>query len=111
MRWHKFDIEKHYERAGGLSVEDDMALRRLIDIYYLYEEPLSADVQELAESIDLPSANLAYLLEKFFEFDGEANCWRDPEIDRDLMKRIHQRKTNRRLALLGGRPKKQPKSA
>jgi hypothetical protein len=28
MRWHKFDIEKHYERAGGLSVEDDMALRK-----------------------------------------------------------------------------------
>lgn len=111
MRWHKFDIDLHYDRAGGLSVVDDMALRRLIDVYYLYEEPLSADVHELAYSIDLPSENVKSVLEKFFQFDSEAKCWRDPEIDRYLMKRIHQRKTNRRLALLGGRPKKQPKSA
>jgi hypothetical protein len=108
MKWHKFDIDIHYDRAGSLSVVDDMALRRLVDVYYMYEEPLTANVHELAESIDLPSENVKSVLEKFFQFDREANCWRDPKIDRDLMNRIHQRKTNRRLALLGGRPKKQP---
>lgn len=105
MRWYKFDIEKHYDKTDGISDLEDLALRRMVDLYYLNEKPLFNDQADIADAIGMDWKVVTKALMMFFKLNSEDNCWHSDVIDRDLMKRLHQVSINRQVGQKGGRPK------
>jgi uncharacterized protein YdaU (DUF1376 family) len=106
MNWYKFNIPEFYEKTGNLSVHEELTYRKLIDLYYLNEEALPNDVEELVDAMDMgdEDTTLRVLLD-FFKLNEEDDCWHDEAIDRDLMNRKHQVSINRKIGQKGGRPK------
>ena len=105
MKWYKFDIEKHYDKSAEIGDLEDLAFRRMVDLYYLNEKPLYNDQADIADAIGMDWKVVTKTLLMFFRLNGDDNCWHNEEIDRDLMKRLHQVSINRQVGQKGGRPK------
>jgi uncharacterized protein YdaU (DUF1376 family) len=105
VKWYKFDIEKHYDKTAEIGDLEDLAFRRMVDLYYLNEKPLYNDQADIADAIGMDWKVVTKTLLMFFKLNGDDNCWHNEEIDRDLMKRLHQVSINRQIGKKGGRPK------
>jgi uncharacterized protein YdaU (DUF1376 family) len=105
VKWYKFDIEKHYDKSAEIGDLEDLAFRRMVDLYYLNEKPLYNDQADIADAIGMDWKVVTKTLLMFFRLNGDDNCWHNEEIDRDLMKRLHQVSINRQVGQKGGRPK------
>lgn len=55
MNFYPFHIGDYLARTGHLEPMEDLAYRRMIDLYYLNEGPLPADVGVLASAIRMSS--------------------------------------------------------
>jgi uncharacterized protein YdaU (DUF1376 family) len=107
MNWYKFNIPEFYEKIGdGLTVEEELIYRKLIDLYYLNDGPLPDNLTELVDAIGMSNEQMVeHILEFFFSYNLEDKVWYDKAIDRDLMNRKHQVSINRKIGQKGGRPK------
>lgn len=107
MNWYKFKISEFYEKIGvGLTVEEELIYRKLIDLYYLNDGPLPNVMEELVDAVGMGDVGTVMrVLRGFFLLSKEGDCWHDEVIDRDLMNRKHQVSINRKIGQKGGRPK------
>ena len=70
-----------------LSMMEDLAYRRLLDIYYLHEKPLPEDINEVARLIRMPQhkPEVTQVLKEFFTQDV-GNGWINVRTDEEIQK-------------------------
>lgn len=84
MHYYKFNIGDYASHTKSLSPIEDIAYRRLMDEYYLHEQPLIGCSTDVARSIGMRdyADDVAYILGRFFQSDGDV--WRHKRIDREI---------------------------
>ena len=104
MHYYNFNIGDYMKHTLHLTLEEDLAYRRLLDMYYDTESPIPNNIPLVSRRLRMGSDVVESVLKEFFEFteDGYKNYRADGEIA-DYHKFLEKQKANGRL---GGRPKK-----
>jgi uncharacterized protein YdaU (DUF1376 family) len=104
MHYFNFHIGDYISHTLHLSCEEDLAYRRLLDMYYDTEKPIPNDIPWVSRRLRMGSEVVESVLKEFFELtqDGYRNRRADLEI-REYQGFIDKQKRNGRL---GGRPSK-----
>lgn len=84
MIWYKFHIGDYLTHTIHLDDADDLAYRRLLDLYYLSEKPLSLDINNVAKKVRMDPEIVEPMLREFFERTDEG--WRNPRADAEIEK-------------------------
>ena len=68
MHFYSFNIGDYMSHTVHLSLMEDLAYRRCLDIYYLHEKPLPEDATEVARLIRMPEhkPEVVQVLKEFF---------------------------------------------
>jgi uncharacterized protein YdaU (DUF1376 family) len=104
MKWYKFPVLDYRKIAADLPDAEDLAFRRLMDLYYLRQGPLPLDKEELVREIRLDWDCIEPVLNGFFAQTPDG--WINDYLQTDVVRRIKRAQTNRRSGHRGGRPKK-----
>ena len=104
MIWYKFHLGDYITHTTHLSDAEDLAYRRLLDLYYMSEKPIPLDTQAVSRKIRLDLDITESVLSEFFEITDEG--YQNTRCDAEIAKYQHQVATNRSLGKRGGRPKK-----
>jgi len=104
MIWYKFYLGEYLTHTTHLSDAEDLAYRRLLDLYYISEKPIPLDMEAVARKIKLDLDITEIVLEEFFVkgVDG----YRNDRCDAEIARYTKQVAVNKELGKLGGRPKK-----
>ena len=104
MIWYKFHLGDYITHTTHLSDAEDLAYRRLLDLYYMSEKPIPLDTQSVSRKIRLDLDITESVLGEFFEHTSEG--YRNARCDAEIMRYNKQVENNRSLGKRGGRPKK-----
>lgn len=87
MNYYKFHIGDYAVHTAHLDLIEDLAYRRLIDLYYLSEAPIPESVPDTARRIRMRGheAEVQAVLVEFFELCADG--WRHSRCDEALAKR------------------------
>jgi uncharacterized protein YdaU (DUF1376 family) len=104
MNYYNFHIGDYISHTIHLSVEEDLAYRRLLDMYYDTELPIPNNIPLVSRKLRINAEVVETVLYEFFELteDGFKNFRADNEIA-EYQRFIEKQKANGRK---GGRPKK-----
>lgn len=104
MIWYKFHIGDYLTHTVHLSDAEDLAYRRLLDLYYMSEKMIPLDIRVVSRKIRLDEDITESVLEEFFERtdDGYFNN----RCATEVAKYQAQVATNTELGSMGGRPRK-----
>lgn len=106
MHYYQFNIGDYKSHTDYLTPIEDLAYRRMLDLYYLHEKPLPATAKEVARKIGLREnvAEVELILNDFFDKseDGYVNYRANEEIDAYKLKAEVAKNNGKR----GGRPSK-----
>lgn len=84
MHYYPFNIGDYARRTSRLSLLEDLAYRRLLDVYYLNERPFNGCSTDVARDIGMQGnqTEVDYILNKFFPKTGDnwVNSRADTEI-------------------------------
>ena len=101
MDWYKHYIEAHAVETDEIPDAEDLAYRRMRDIYYTTEKPLPADVQVVSDWVKLDEDVVEPVLEKFFKSTPEGFIHEGWQMD--IAQRQHVTEKNRENGKRGGR--------
>jgi uncharacterized protein YdaU (DUF1376 family) len=104
MIWYKFHMGDYITHTLHLSDAEDLAYRRLLDLYYMSERLIPLDTEAVSRKIRLDLDITESVLGEFFDKTEEG--YRNNRCDAEIAKYQHQVETNRSLGKRGGRPKK-----
>lgn len=104
MIWYKFHIGDYLTHTVHLSDAEDLAYRRLLDLYYMSEKMIPLDTDFVARKIRLDLDITESVLNEFFE--RTETGYFNNRCHVEVAKYQHQVATNQRLGKLGGRPLK-----
>lgn len=104
MHYYQFHIGDYLSHTIHLSSLEDLAYRRLLDMYYDTEQPIPTNIPLVSRRLRLGSDVVQSVLDEFFTLsdDGYKNQRADLEI-REYHAFIDKQRSNGKL---GGRPKK-----
>jgi uncharacterized protein YdaU (DUF1376 family) len=102
--WYKFHLGDYITHTTHLSDAEDLAYRRLLDLYYMSEKPIPLDTDAVSRRIRLDLDITESVLNEFFDKTPEG--YRNSRCDAEVEKYQQRVETNRSLGLRGGRPKK-----
>ena len=104
MHYYNFNIGDYMKHTLHLTPEEDLAYRRLLDMYYDTESAIPNNIPLVSRRLRMDSVVVESVLNEFFELteEGYKNYRADGEIA-DYHKFLEKQKANGRL---GGRPKK-----
>lgn len=110
MHYYPFHVSDYIHDTAHLSNEEDLAFRRLLDLYYTQEKPIPNKTQEVARRIRMAKQINAVqvVLEEFFMFDMEQDHWYHKRCDETIVAYQAKAERNRQVGKLGGRPKVNP---
>jgi uncharacterized protein YdaU (DUF1376 family) len=110
MHYYSFHVGDYLYDTAHLSNYEDLAFRRLLDLYYTSEKPIPNNTHEVSRRIRMPNQINAVqtVLEEFFMFDMEKNCWFHKRCDETIAAYQAKAERNREVGKLGGRPKANP---
>jgi uncharacterized protein YdaU (DUF1376 family) len=95
MNYYPFHLGDYATHTAHLDLIEDLAYRRMLDLYYLRESPLPADIAEVARLIRLRDyqAQVESVLREFFQLtdDGWENARCHAEINAMAEKRAKAR--------------------
>ena len=84
MNYYQFHIGDYKSHTHHLSPIEDIIYRRLLDVYYLQEQPLNAGSTSVARQINMREyeKDVELVLNEFFTLtdEGWTNCRADKEI-------------------------------
>ena len=71
MHFYSFNIGDYMSHTAHLSLMEDLAYRRSIDIYYLHEKPLPEDASMVARLVRMPDhvPEVKTILEEYFTLE------------------------------------------
>jgi uncharacterized protein YdaU (DUF1376 family) len=87
-----------------LSNEEDLAYRRLLEMYYDTEQPIPDDLQLVSRRIRVTSEALLFVLQEFFVLVNKG--WKNKRCDLVIKDYHEMAEKNRRNGQKGGRPKR-----
>lgn len=104
MHYYQFHIGDYRAATSHLSNEEDLAYRRLLDMYYDSESPIPTDIDWVSRRLRLGSDVVTSVLKDMFEptEKGWVNKRADDEIQAYRAFKLKQQTNGKR----GGRPKK-----
>ena len=104
MHYYNFNVGDYIKHTLHLTAMEDLAYRRLLDMYYDTESPIPNNIPLVSRRLRIDQDVVQSVLNEFFELtdDGYRNYRADGEIE-DYQKYLAKQKANGRL---GGRPKK-----
>lgn len=105
MHYYQFHIGDYRAATAHLSNEEDLAYRRLLDMYYDTERAIPADTQWVARRIRVAEDVVKSVLQDMF-FVGEDGCWSHGRVDQEIARYKALEERNRANGSKGGRPKK-----
>ena len=110
MHYYSFHVSDYIHDTAHLSAYEDLAFRRLLDLYYTSEKPIPNKTHEVARRIRMSAQINAVqtVLEEFFMFDMENDCWFHKRCDKAIADYQAKAERNREVGKLGGRPKTNP---
>jgi uncharacterized protein YdaU (DUF1376 family) len=85
MHYYQFNIGDYASHTKGLSLLEDLAYRRLLDHYYLAEQPFNGRSTDVARLIGMREYvdEVDYVLRTFFTQDDAGN-WRNTRADEEI---------------------------
>lgn len=104
MIWYKFFLGDYIRDTHHLADAEDLAYRRLIDLYMMSESPIPLDTKSVSRKVKLDEDIVVAVLNEFF--DRAEDGYHNARCDKEIMKYQHQVSMNRQSAARGGRPKK-----
>ena len=104
MIWYKFHLGDYITHTTHLSDAEDLAYRRLLDLYYISEKPIPLNTESVSRKIRIDLDIVETVLEEFFERTDEG--YFNSRCDAEIARYNRQVETNRSLGKMGGRPKK-----
>ena len=86
MHYYQFNIGDYASHTRHLNLLEDLAYRRLLDIYYLQERPLNVGITSVARQINMRDheVEVKAVLEEFFELTDEG--WINRRADQEIAK-------------------------
>jgi uncharacterized protein YdaU (DUF1376 family) len=110
MHYYSFHVSDYIHDTAHLSLYEDLAFRRLLDLYYTSEKPIPNKTHEVSRRIRMANQINAVqtVLEEFFMFDMENDCWFHKRCDETILAYQAKAERNREVGKLGGRPKSNP---
>jgi uncharacterized protein YdaU (DUF1376 family) len=107
VNYYPHHIGDYLTDTAHLTMVEDGAYRRLLDLYYSRERPIPADVSRVCRLVRAATVEergaVESVLAEFFFLDGDA--WRHKRCDREILKAAAARTKARENGLKGGRPK------
>ena len=87
MHFYSFNIGDYISHTKHLSDMEDLAYRRLLDLYYLHERTLNEDVSLVARKINMKDnvPEVRVVLEEFFKLEV-GKGWINPRADEEIQK-------------------------
>ena len=87
MHFYSFNIGDYISHTKHLSDMEDLAYRRLLDLYYLHERTLNEDVATVARKINMRDnvPEVKVVLEEFFILEV-GKGWTNPRADEEIEK-------------------------
>lgn len=88
MFHYPFHVGDYIADTAHLTLEEDIAYRRLLDLYYTTEQPIPNDFRLVARRIRMPdyAGMVGAVLREFFAHDLEEDCWRKARCDDEIAK-------------------------
>jgi uncharacterized protein YdaU (DUF1376 family) len=103
MNFYPFHIGDYTAHTARLDLLEDLAYRRMIDLYYLNERPLNGCPTDVARDIGMRSnaQEVEYVLNKFFvqNGDGWVNKRIESELEKYQLKRKQQSEAGKKSAM------------
>jgi uncharacterized protein YdaU (DUF1376 family) len=84
MNFYPFHIGDYTSHTYHLEDYEDLAYRRMIDLYYLNEQPFS-DAKEIARKVKTDVDIVENLLKEFFVLEDDG-CWHNKRADIEIAK-------------------------
>jgi uncharacterized protein YdaU (DUF1376 family) len=84
MNYYPFHIGDYISHTSHLSDEEDLAYRRMIDLYYLSEQPFN-DSSTIARKVRSTKEIVDGILSEFFTLEDD-KCWHNKRIDEEIAK-------------------------
>lgn len=84
MNFYPFHIGDYISHTSHLTNEEDLAYRRLIDLYYQTEQPFTKNLMWLAKRVKSTEEVVASILVEFFEETDEG--WKNKRADEEIGK-------------------------
>lgn len=105
MHYYQFNVKEHALASYHLNNEEDLAFRRLKDMYHDTEKPIPLDTDSVARRLRLETQWVLNVLKDFFfrEEDG----WHIAEIDAEIARYQSNVAKNKANGAKGGRPKRE----
>ena len=106
MHYYPFNISDYASHTRHLTNMEDLAFRRLLDFYYLHEEPIENDVKKVARKLNLRGNEneIQEVLEEFFFLEN--NTWLNKRAEEIIKAYQAKADTARANGKKGGRPAK-----
>ena len=104
MIWYKFHLGDYITHTTHLSDAEDLAYRRLLDLYYMSGKPIPLNTESVSRKIRLDLDITESVLGEFFQHTE--NGYVNSRCDAEIAKYQAQVENNRQLGKRGGRPKK-----
>jgi uncharacterized protein YdaU (DUF1376 family) len=85
MNFYPFHIGDYISHTSHLTDEEDLAYRRMIDLYYMTETPFPNDAAWIARRVKSNPAIVLTLLNEFFELETD-DFWHSSRADKEIAK-------------------------
>jgi uncharacterized protein YdaU (DUF1376 family) len=102
--WYKFHLGDYITHTTHLSDAEDLAYRRLLDLYYMSEKQIPLNTESVSRKIRIDLDITESVLGEFFE--RTETGYFNNRCHAEVTKYQHQVENNRQLGKRGGRPKK-----
>ena len=105
MFYYQFNIGDYAKHTRHLTNNEDLAYRRMLDMYYLNEEPIVNNIKKLARLIDMRGCeeDIQNVLDDFFQLSEGA--WVNTRVERELEAYAAKGDKARANGKKGGRPR------
>jgi uncharacterized protein YdaU (DUF1376 family) len=103
MHYYRFSIGDYARSTRHLSNDEDLAYRRLIDMYYENEGPIPLETHWVARRIRMDTEIVQAVLDDMFERTDDG--YRQHRCDTEIADYQKQAERNRANGQRGGRPK------
>ena len=84
MNFYPFHIGDYISHTHYLTDQEDLAYRRMMDLYYLNEQPF-CDSADVAKKVKTEISIVEGLLKEFFELKSDG-CWHNKRADLEIAK-------------------------
>jgi uncharacterized protein YdaU (DUF1376 family) len=86
MNFYPFHIGDYISHTHHLADDEDLAYRRMIDLYYQTEKPFTQTPKWLAKRVKTTVEIVHYLLSEFFEYSPDSGGWHNKRADEEIGK-------------------------